>query len=304
MRLLVSVTDAADARAAIAGGADVIDAKDPARGALGAVSPAGLRAIAAAIGGVRPMSVALGDAGRAIAEARAMCGRPGDEGTGRRAEYCGEDQADYRGEDLAEAGEFDSQTGRGWGDSMERVARAAAAAGAEFVKLGFGCGVSVAMAGEHASRVMAAVASAGTERGTGNTRVATVARAGCRVVLATYADPKAGQLDRFGVLEVAVGSGVAGVLLDTQEKGDGRGRLFELLTPESVAAWIEGAHAAGLTVALAGSLRAVDFAIAGLAGADLVGVRGAACEGGRRGRVSPRRVEALAASLSGVRVVF
>jgi uncharacterized protein (UPF0264 family) len=34
MRLLVSVAGPDDARAALAGGADVIDAKDPGRGAL------------------------------------------------------------------------------------------------------------------------------------------------------------------------------------------------------------------------------------------------------------------------------
>ena len=53
MRLLVSVTSAAEASAALAGGADVIDAKDPRRGALGAVSPQTLRAILAAVDDAR-----------------------------------------------------------------------------------------------------------------------------------------------------------------------------------------------------------------------------------------------------------
>src|SRR5207244_3634036 len=61
MQLLVSVADAREARAARLGGADVIDAKNPHRGALGAVSEATLRAIRAAAG--RPFSAALGDAG-------------------------------------------------------------------------------------------------------------------------------------------------------------------------------------------------------------------------------------------------
>ena len=38
MQLLVSVTDAIEAAAALDGGADIIDAKDPASGALGAVT--------------------------------------------------------------------------------------------------------------------------------------------------------------------------------------------------------------------------------------------------------------------------
>ncbi|MEX0885938.1 MAG: (5-formylfuran-3-yl)methyl phosphate synthase, partial [Phycisphaeraceae bacterium] len=37
--LLVSVRNVAEARAAMAGGADVIDIKEPAAGALGAASP-------------------------------------------------------------------------------------------------------------------------------------------------------------------------------------------------------------------------------------------------------------------------
>ena len=45
MRLLVSVASADDARAAVDGGADIIDAKNPWVGALGAVEPDVMRAI-------------------------------------------------------------------------------------------------------------------------------------------------------------------------------------------------------------------------------------------------------------------
>ncbi len=62
MQLLVSVADVRDARAALAGGADLIDAKEPRRGALGAVAPERLRAICRAVGAHRPVSAALGDA--------------------------------------------------------------------------------------------------------------------------------------------------------------------------------------------------------------------------------------------------
>jgi len=61
MQLLVSVADAAEAAVAVAGGADVIDAKNPASGPLGAVELTVLRQIAAAAG-VRLISAALGDA--------------------------------------------------------------------------------------------------------------------------------------------------------------------------------------------------------------------------------------------------
>ena len=61
MRLLVSVVSAAEARAALAGGADIIDVKDPREGALGAPSPRVLSEVVAAVDGAAPVSVALGD---------------------------------------------------------------------------------------------------------------------------------------------------------------------------------------------------------------------------------------------------
>ena len=61
MRLLVSVVSADEARRALAGGADIIDVKDPREGALGAPSPRVLSEVVAAVGGAAPVSVALGD---------------------------------------------------------------------------------------------------------------------------------------------------------------------------------------------------------------------------------------------------
>lgn len=60
-RLLVSVRDAAEARAALDGGADIIDVKEPAHGSLGAAAPGTLRSVIAAIAGARPVSAALGE---------------------------------------------------------------------------------------------------------------------------------------------------------------------------------------------------------------------------------------------------
>src|SRR5207302_6104293 len=71
MRLLVSVRGSVEARAAVAGGADVIDAKDPARGPLGPVRRDRLAAIRRAVGAARPVSAALGDAGDAAMVAAA-----------------------------------------------------------------------------------------------------------------------------------------------------------------------------------------------------------------------------------------
>jgi (5-formylfuran-3-yl)methyl phosphate synthase len=61
LRLLVSVVSAEEARGALAGGADIIDVKDPGEGALGAPSPRVLSEVVRAIGAAAPVSVALGD---------------------------------------------------------------------------------------------------------------------------------------------------------------------------------------------------------------------------------------------------
>jgi hypothetical protein len=61
MKLLVSVTSAAEAHLALAGGADIIDVKDPGEGALGAPAPNVLTAVVDAVGSAAPVSVALGD---------------------------------------------------------------------------------------------------------------------------------------------------------------------------------------------------------------------------------------------------
>ncbi|MBV9920995.1 MAG: hypothetical protein JOY78_09125 [Pseudonocardia sp.] len=61
MKLLVSVVSAEEARRALAGGADIIDVKDPREGALGAPSPRVLCEVVQVVAGARPVSVALGD---------------------------------------------------------------------------------------------------------------------------------------------------------------------------------------------------------------------------------------------------
>jgi len=225
MRLLVSVADRREARAALRGGADVIDAKDPRRGALGAVRRDVLAAIRDAVPSACPVSAALGDAS--------------DE------------------------------------HAIARAARAAAGLGVSFVKVGF-----AGLVAEGRVRRLAGAA----RRGAGE-RVA--------VVLVAYADWRRVQsLAPERLLAAAAAAGAAGVLLDTAFKETA---VFALASPQRVGAWVAAAHAAGLFAGLAGSLRGSDFATARALGADLVGVRGAACVGGRTGRVSPARVAALRA---------
>jgi uncharacterized protein (UPF0264 family) len=58
---LASVTSAAEAELALRGGADVIDCKDPAAGALGALDRATVREIVRAVSGRAPVSATIGD---------------------------------------------------------------------------------------------------------------------------------------------------------------------------------------------------------------------------------------------------
>src|SRR5215468_9568595 len=59
--LLISVRDAAEAEAALRGGADVIDVKEPRRGSLGRADAATIAAVVACVAGRRPVSAALGE---------------------------------------------------------------------------------------------------------------------------------------------------------------------------------------------------------------------------------------------------
>jgi (5-formylfuran-3-yl)methyl phosphate synthase len=91
----------------------------------------------------------------------------------------------------------------------------------------------------------------------------------------------------------AAGAGVC--LLDTAIK-DGRG-LLDWLARDALAALVAEAHAGGLQVALAGALRSEDLPVVKATGADIAGVRSAACGGGvRTGALEAARVRALRAA--------
>ena len=60
-RMLASVTSLDEARVAVAAGADIIDLKDPKRGALGALPPETVAEVVAAVGGLCPTSATVGD---------------------------------------------------------------------------------------------------------------------------------------------------------------------------------------------------------------------------------------------------
>jgi len=243
MQLLVSVSNAAEARAAVQGGADIIDAKDPLVGALGAVRPEVMSRIRRAVDSSRLVTAALGDAEITAGSPKAL-------------------ETSHEG--------------------MEQLARELVARGARLVKVGFAGLVDPKRVGEIVARMARACASVNSASG---------------VIAVTYADALAGQgIDCRRLLSIAAGSGARGVLVDTADKcGPG---LLDLWSIAALEAWVSEAHSSGLTAAVAGKLRLDDLAAVAETGADVAGVRGAACVGGRVGRVSSERVRALAARVA------
>ena len=117
------------------------------------------------------------------------------------------------------------------------------------------------------------------------------------VVACAYADAArvpSGPLPPGELVAAAREAGVAGCLLDTAIK-DGRG-LLSWLDPETLAGLVAEAHGAGLEMALAGELRAEDLPAIRATGADIAGVRSAACRDGRRAAaLDPARIARLRA---------
>jgi (5-formylfuran-3-yl)methyl phosphate synthase len=94
---------------------------------------------------------------------------------------------------------------------------------------------------------------------------------------------------------VARAASVDVCLLDTAVK-DGRG-LLDWLAPDALTALVDEAHELRMEVALAGALRAEDLPVVQATGADIAGVRSAACGDGRRsGPLEAARVRALRAA--------
>lgn len=230
MRLLVSVSSAHEASAALAGGADIVDAKNPLAGPLGPVTADVFGEIHAAVAGLRLVTAALGDVVR---------------------------EAD-----------------------TERAAVAFCSAGAALVKIGFS-GISDPRRVEALTAAAVRGAQAGRSGATG-------------VVAVAYADAeRVGSLPATRFVDLAARAGASGLLLDTADKA-GPG-LRGLISADALAEWVGEAHDAGLLVALAGKLGPDDLAFVRDAGADIAGVRGAACEKSRIGRVSVSRVAVLRA---------
>ena len=172
------------------------------------------------------------------------------------------------------------------GDAMDepgvrRTSQTYASRGATFVKIGF--------SGIRDRRVVAQLIRAAV-----NGAQASGSR--CGVVAVAYADAQPTTIAPEAVVDAAAEAGAIGVLLDTTDK-DGPG-LRQVMTARALHEWASDAHDAGLLVAIAGRLTSADLPFVRDAGADIAGVRGAACEGGRGGSVVADKVRLLRDRLS------
>lgn len=116
-----------------------------------------------------------------------------------------------------------------------------------------------------------------------------------KVIASGYADfEEVGSLNPMRLPKVAQRSGAHGVLVDIKTKGDEK--LFDYLASDQLRDLARRSHGFGLTIALAGSLDREDVAKARELGADIVGIRRAACERGDRlhGRVRRDLVREIA----------
>jgi uncharacterized protein (UPF0264 family) len=230
LQLLVSVRSAEEVGPALAGGADIIDAKEPNRGSLGPVDHGVLGEILRLVPDDHSVSVALGDVSQSSEISAAL-------------------------------------------DALALPTRASPT----YLKLGFS---QVDSSNQIARLIQIAVTTASSMA------------AMPQIVVVAYADSdRAGTVKPELIPALAEAAGAAGVLLDTHGK-DGL-TLLHWVTPGKLAEWVGRARRAGLLTALAGSLRSSDLAVVCQARPAVIGVRGAACTGGRRGRVSSDRVREL-----------
>jgi uncharacterized protein (UPF0264 family) len=232
-RLLVSVRSAAEAVAALVGGASLIDVKEPARGPLGRPDDATMSAVVEAVGGQAPVSAALG--------------------------------------------EWRDPGAQDWPTALPGLA---------YVKWGLaGCG-GMYMWKPLLRAVMRNLAAR---------------QPGVMAVAAGYADWRQARAPKpDDVCAFACDHGRGVFLLDTWGK-EGK-TLLDWVRPEEVSAWCARCRAAGVRVALAGSLGPEQIRALLPARPDWFAVRGAACSDGRRDApIDPHRVRLLAELLAGVR---
>lgn len=230
MKLLISPKNETEAIEAIAGGADIIDVKNPKEGPLGANFPWIIRHIRQVTPANIEVSCTLGEAPN----------RPG---------------------------------------SMALASLGAATTGVNYIKAGL-YGLKTL---EDAVYLMRSVTKAAKEY-----------NSSIKVVASGYADAnRISTVDPLLIPEIARESQADIAMLDTAIK-DGK-TLFTFLTKPQLQCFIDAAHSYGLKAALAGSLQKEDLPAVHALGADVVGLRGAACTLGDRvnGQITREKVQEL-----------
>ena len=231
MKLLISPVDEKEAEEAIAGGANIIDVKNPREGALGANFPWVIKRIREIAPNNVEVSCALGD----------VPNLPG---------------------------------------AISLAALGAATTGVDYIKAGL-YGLKTK---EEAVYLMQNVAKAVRDYDSS-----------IKVAAVGYADAaRVGSVNPLLVPKIANDAKVHVAMVDTAIK-DGKD-LFAFLTTTQLRSFIDEAHALGLEVALAGSLKKNHLSTVYSLGADVVGFRGAACTFGDRvsGRITEGNVRELA----------
>jgi hypothetical protein len=234
--LIVSPRDVEEALAAVRGGADILDIKNPSEGSLGANFPWVIAEVRRAVPSSVPVSASIGD--------------------------------------------FPDLPG-----SASLAAFGAVKAGAGIVKIGLRGPRDLKSATELASRVVRAVREADGS---------------AKTVVCAYGDfERSGTINPILLPKIAEGAGADIVMLDTAVK-DGK-TLLDFLSVEELGNFVVEAHSRGLLAALSGSLGPRELESLKRVAPDVIGVRGAACEGGDRekGRISEFRVRELKKLLEG-----
>jgi hypothetical protein len=234
MKLLISSANEQEATEAIAGGADIIDVKNPLEGSLGASYPWVIKQIKA----IKPANVELS----------------------------------------CTLGDVLTQTG-----TMTLAALGAVTTGVDFIKAGLQ-GVKTK---ESAIEAMSKIARAVKDH-----------RSDAKVVVVGYADAhRVDSVDPLEVPDIAKRAKLDAAMIDTAVK-DGKSTLA-FMTSDQLRRFVEESHRSNLEAAIAGSLRKEDLLAIRAVGADIVGLRGAACTNGDRmnGLLRRERVRELAESV-------
>jgi uncharacterized protein (UPF0264 family) len=230
LKLLISAINEKEASQAIAGGADIIDVKNPKEGALGANYPWVIKKIRQ----ITPKNIEVS----------------------------------------CTLGEVPNLPG-----SISLAALGAASLGVDYIKVGLN-GLKTP---QEITFLLQNV-----------NRAAKGCNPKIKVVATGYADAeRVGAVDPLLIPEIASKAQVEVAMIDTAVK-DGK-NLFDFLTVEQLKKFVNSTHDFGLEAALAGSLRKQDLpAVYGL-GADVAGLRGAACTNSNRvtGQITKKLVHEL-----------